>query len=235
MTNLSVYKGVLQIKQALKSMEIGVSFKATEDTKSPVAIFTMIKSDGVGIWFNKDLVSKDDEVKILARSKRNKQLLIYVKQYTYAVKDMQQPIKNWTLTQQIQKEHYALISLTQGSPTVSLLPKRATSLSEANELLMPKALKGVEGAIKQGAFFFVPVTKADYKAMASSYQKSHNMKFHRWELQNSLGTEHTPEQHFYTNDTEYVSCRVYRGKSSVFLEGWYKVVPDLSLKELLGD
>jgi hypothetical protein len=119
---------------------------------------------------------------------------------------------------------YFLVGFDEKHMFVSMLPKAAASVADAHAVLMPKSVRGVPGVIRQGEFFFVPVTK---KELALLKKKSTRGYVSQYNLEKDNSTsDHRAYGVSNAKGHRYITGVVGNSRHDTFLTGWYRVVPN---------
>jgi hypothetical protein len=119
-------------------------------------------------------------------------------------------------------DQFFLVGFDEKHMFVSMLPKAVTSVAEAHSVLAPKEVQGRKDVLRQGEFFFIPVTEAEIKILCRVRQIIECDAG----IRRSDGVE---SDHYAMTLVEYSGHQFATGPISherheiLFLNGWYRV------------
>lgn len=125
-----------------------------------------------------------------------------------------------------------LIGTDEKSSFICALPRTCKSVDDAHEALRPKGVP--KGSLRQGEFFFVPVTRAEHRFVTDQIERRNPIDYYRNRLHDRADN---PKDHFAAiyvrntkTNTDYALGPVTnRRHKTLILEGWYRVVPNLEI------
>ena len=123
-----------------------------------------------------------------------------------------------------------IVGFDESHMFISLLPGKVAGVAEAHQVLIPKELRGRTDYLRQGEFFFVPVTDAEirrisrsrYAAVEEAIPKGDNNSDHMATSRVDVACNGKTWHH-------YVTGLVANDRHSLFLNGWYRVVQNTEL------
>lgn len=128
-------------------------------------------------------------------------------------------------------EQYFLVGFDEQHMFVSCLPKKATTVAQAHDVLIPPEVKRAKGVIRQGEFFLVPLNEREQKSLDKSLRKSlmgltdYEVEVHESDHIATVSVNQT----WRGKDYQVITGVMYNNRHFTVLNGWYKVIPNLEL------
>jgi hypothetical protein len=126
---------------------------------------------------------------------------------------------------------YFLVGFDESHMFVSMLPEKATTPKEAHRTLLPVELRKRSDYLRQGEFFFVPISKEDLKRISAK-------GFH-YEIDQALPLMKNGDESDHVADVTlipphpwnecFVTGMISNDRHRLFLNGWYRVMINLEL------
>lgn len=129
---------------------------------------------------------------------------------------------------------YFLVGYDEHKMFISMLPRAVDSVADAHDSLMPEEIVGVSGVVRQGEFFFVPITEKEKISLMAASHSEHfsDATYGRVAIATKrvdVYSDHRASVQVLFERKSFVTGYVGNDRHKLFLNGWYRVVRNKEL------